>query len=513
MRWIGLHLPLLSLEAFAATWAGLPEVADDSGGLPEALLALCDAHRITAANAAAIRQGVHAGLKRSTALALAPQLRLGKADAVRDRAALQAVAHAALGFTPSVALAPPDSVLLEVQASLRYFGGFDGLVGRLKRTLAPLGHSLWLASAPSAQGAALLARLQDGLHCPDFDALRGRLDAAPITLLGWRSGHGLPREQADALQRMGLRTLGDLRRLPRAGLVRRFGEALLVELDCALGQRPDPRPWLLLPAQFESRLELAARVDTTEPLLHAAGVLLARLLAWAAAQQARVRRFTLQMQHEPRHRQREAAPVATGLELALAEPSLDAAHLTVLLRERLGSLQLAAPTLELRLHCSDIVRQAAPNRELFPGAPGEGEGLGQLIERLQARLGAGQVQRLSLQADHRPERAGAVAAFAPASAARGDRVDLSTGLPVRPIWLLPQVQPLAERDARPLLDGRPLQLLSGPERIEAGWWDSALVERDYFIAQTAGGALVWVYRSRLPLAGGGHGWFLQGRFA
>ena len=38
---------------------------------------------------------------------------------------------------------------------------------------------------------------------------------------------------------------------------------------------------------------------------------------------------------------------------------------------------------------------------------------------------------------------------------------------------------------RPLLDGRPLQLLSGPERIEAGWWDAGLAERDYFIA--AGG--------------------------
>jgi protein ImuB len=83
------------------------------------------------------------------------------------------------------------------------------------------------------------------------------------------------------------------------------------------------------------------------------------------------------------------------------------------------------------------------------------------------------------------------------------------------VWLLPKPQALTERQARPLLDGRPLQLLCGPERIEAGWWDAALAERDYFIAQTSDGALVWVYRARLPLsvAVDAQGWFLQGRFA
>lgn len=76
---------------------------------------------------------------------------------------------------------------------------------------------------------------------------------------------------------------------------------------------------------------------------------------------------------------------------------------------------------------------------------------------------------------------------------------------------MPEPVPLAERQSRPLLDGQVLQLLCGPERIEAGWWDEGLAERDYFIAGTAEGALVWVYRARLPLSGG-EGWFLQGRF-
>jgi protein ImuB len=83
---------------------------------------------------------------------------------------------------------------------------------------------------------------------------------------------------------------------------------------------------------------------------------------------------------------------------------------------------------------------------------------------------------------------------------------------VRPLWLLPEPEPLAERQLRPLLDGHPLQLLCGPERIESGWWDAALAERDYFIAQADDGALVWIYRARLPMAAQEQGWFLQGRF-
>ena len=89
------------------------------------------------------------------------------------------------------------------------------------------------------------------------------------------------------------------------------------------------------------------------------------------------------------------------------------------------------------------------------------------------------------------------------------------GGPVRPLWLLREPMPLPEQGSRPWLDGTPLQLLAGPERIESGWWDGDLAARDYFIARALDGALVWVFRARLPplSAPDGAGWFLQGRFA
>src|SRR5437773_2464712 len=292
MLWIALHLPLLSLESFVATLPG--------GAAKQQPVALMDAQRIVCANAAAQALGVKTGLKRATALALAPQLTLGQADPARDRLAITGVAHAALAFTPSVTLEPwgdastaPHTVLLEVQASLRYFGGRAKLLQCLRAAMAPLGHQVVCASALTAQGAALLSRLDDapqGLHAADLPSLGCLLHGAPVWLL--EAG----REHWDVLQGMGLRTCADLQRLPRSGVARRFGETLLDEFDRALGNRPDPRRWITLPDTFSSRLELFARADTTEQVLHGASLLLVRLMAWASAQHAQVRRFTLQMQ-------------------------------------------------------------------------------------------------------------------------------------------------------------------------------------------------------------------------
>ena len=350
MLWIALHLPLLSLEAFSVT---LPAVQQARA------VALVAEHRITAVNTLAAQCGVQTGLKRATALALVADLVLGQASAERDAQALLAVAHAALVFTPAVTLegAPGafDTVLLEVQSSLRYFGGAAALLRRLRSALAPLGHHLQMASAPTALGAALLARWREGYlqslqgpHSTQLPALQALLDGAPVWLLG------PGREHWEALQGMGLHTLSDLRHLPRSGLARRFGQDLLDDLDRALGRRADPRTWLTLPASFDSRLELFARADSTEQVLQGAAILLARLLAWAG--QARIGAFTLCMQHE--------SQAATELRIELAEPSADIAHLQMLLRERLAHCRLVAPTLELRMRSQQRVHSAAPNGEL-----------------------------------------------------------------------------------------------------------------------------------------------------
>lgn len=516
MLWLAIHLPMLPLEAFCATLP--PEQATRP-------VALVKDHVVALVNSAAAERGLRPGIKRATALALAAELLLAESHHGREAAALQAVVHAALAFSPAVTLHDAQTVLLEVQASLRLFGGAQALQHKLLAAVQPLGHRVRMAAAPTARGAALLAQWQprtmpqqsrqctdllNGPHTTQLPALQQLLLQAPVVLLGTGREHG------EALQGMGLHTLSDLQSLPRSGLARRFGEGLLEELDQALGLQADPRRWVSVPESFESRLELFARIDSAELIMHGAAVLLARLVAWAQARQGRIAAFTLRMLHE---RARDVSAPFTDLRIELAEPALDHAHLQSLLRERLGRLALIAPTMDLLLQCSQLVAAPAPNGELFPTRASEAVGLTRLLERLRARLGDEQVQRVVAVADHRPERASRSVALSEAAPAGACEATVQPAvreptMPLhRPAWLLVEPLPLAERDGLPWMHGRALHLLSGPERIETGWWDGDPVARDYCIAQDHSGALVWIYRSRLPGPAGEPGWFLQGLFA
>ena len=81
----------------------------------------------------------------------------------------------------------------------------------------------------------------------------------------------------------------------------------------------------------------------------------------------------------------------------------------------------------------------------------------------------------------------------------------------RPLWLLAEPQPLAH-----LFENRPWipawKLRDGPERIESGWWDGTDVRRDYFVAESPQGEIMWIYRDHRYGVDDGE-WFLHGVFA
>ena len=159
----------------------------------------------------------------------------------------------ALQFTPRVALWE-ESVLFEVQASLRLFGGAQSLRERVVREAAELGCQA-AAVAPTAWGALAVARCHArGLRLPQ-GRWTLRLDAVPLECLP-----GLARHQP-VLARLGCRTLGDVRRLPRGGVARRFGTQVLQALDRAYGLQPERFEWLQLPAVSYTHLRAH---ETTE---------------------------------------------------------------------------------------------------------------------------------------------------------------------------------------------------------------------------------------------------------
>ena len=165
--------------------------------------------------------------------------------------ALRGVATWALQFTPRVATSE-EAVLLELEASARLFGGKRALRDRILQEGADQGVSA-LAWATNSLAAHLLARagIENGFKRP----LEELLDALPMRALTAVAPH------EGILSRLGCRTLGDVRRLPRGGVSRRFDKLLLGALDRAYGLQPEAHVWVELPDTFEARLELMSRVE------------------------------------------------------------------------------------------------------------------------------------------------------------------------------------------------------------------------------------------------------------
>ena len=465
-------MPQLPLEAFQR---GLPS--------PEPC-AVAERQRILACDAKAAARGLRSGLSVSAALALAPNLRLREREAAAETEALLGIAAWAMQCTPSVALDFPDLVLLEVSGSLKLFGGLGEIAARLRQGLAAMGYSARLASAPTPRAATWFARSGRSCLIADAALLENELRALPLTVL--QCG------QEEALSSIGVRGIGDLLALPRDGLARRFGQGLLDTLDQALGRLPDPRGAFVLPEKFFATVELPAEATQAEALLFAAKRLLAQLEGFLAARAAGTRRLQLTLFHR-------AAP-ATRLELGLVASCREAAHFTLLLRERLQQAALPEPVRAIALEVQQIEPLEQANQSLFSDALQREGNWPRLIERLRSRLGTAAVHGLALHADHRPERA--------STPAEPGAKQLALDFNLRPFWLLARPQALEENASMPCRNG-PLKLLAGPERIESGWWDGADVARDYFIARSADDALLWVYRERSPAGA----WYLHGIFS
>jgi protein ImuB len=375
----------------------------------------------------------------------------------------------------SYRLADGPLLWLELAASRSLFGGHAALLANIEAGLTQLGYSHACALAPSPTGAALLTQVGQQRCVTTHSQLRSRLEPLPLSLLA------LPPEMLAALHATGLRRIGQLLGLPAAAIARRFGPAASLYLQRLCGAASDPRPAWRMPATYSARFEFPGEVHDTTAMLFPLRRLLLEFQGYLRGRDCAVLRFTLEFEHY-RH-------AASAVTIGMSAPARDAAQFLLLSRERLQSLVLPAAVSALRLQALEFTAASVVQADFFGSDAQQLQQLQLLLDRLQARLGDRQVHGLELAADHRPERGWRL--VTPQQSTPGP----DTQSPARPCALLHN-----PRRIEP-----PQTLLSGPERIESGWWDGDDATRDYYVARTADGARWWVFQD---LAEGG--WYLQG---
>ena len=489
--WIGLHLSQLPLEVFEPNWS------NDGASV------VLEHEKVLAASPAARVAGIKLGMRRGGVLMLLPEARLYERSTTNEEAATHTAAIAMLKYTPQVTLAEESTILFEVGASLRLFGGARALCKLVRADLCGLGFSGYVSCAPTARGAWLLAQFR-GRRVLKAQTMVRHLDRLPVISLP------AARPFANWFEGIGCETISDLRRLPRHGLQRRCGRQLLDTLDCALGAAPELFEWIESPTTFEAKIELFDRVESVDLLMAGAQRLMLQLTGWLCGKRLAAERVTLRLEHE---RGKKARP-ATAVDIAFAEPVWQGEHIVRLMKEQLGRVELVAPVIQLALEVSQLQPMAPLSESLFVDPGGTQEDQVRMLELLVARLGAENVLRPLPVADYRPEVANAWVSIQQkvSGAAVTARLPLDVKTAMRPTWLLAKPIALLIRDHRPFY-GSPLRMISGPERVEAGWWDQA-ASRDYFIAEGQDHALYYVYRERISGTGEGGNpkWFLHGLF-
>ena len=359
--------------------------------------------RLTAVDARARALGLRPGEPLSRVQArIGTGLRVHPADPEADAAALVRLCLWAQRYTPSVApfgaAEGSEGLFLDVAGASHLLGGEAGLMadlaGRLSAHAIPA--RLALADTPGA-AFALACHGRDGtIVAPGAaeEALRG----LPVEALR------LEPETVTALKRLGLRRIGALADAARAPLARRFGEALILRLDQALGRRAEPLCPLGEAVSYGAARGFLDPISRQETIVSAAQRLMGEIAPRLAADGlgALALRLTL-------HRVDDAV---RALDLGLAEPTRCPEHVGRLLRLRLDRL---GPALDagfgfetLRLDVTGTGPMAGRQGTLASLAADETAPLARLADALRQRLGR-RVIRLEARASHIPERADVLA--------------------------------------------------------------------------------------------------------
>jgi protein ImuB len=461
--------------------------------------------RLAAVDKTALTMGIIPGLPLADARARVPELIAFDADDHADAALLDWLAEACDRYTPMVAIDPPYGLILDITGCTHPFRkGEADLANDLAKRLARIGLIAHLSIATTPDAATALARYGgDNVHALPVSALR--VDA----------------EIHVALARAGLKTIGDIARLPTAPLAARFGEAMPVLLARLLGDvdvRITPRRMI---AEVETEARFAEPVARTEDALGIIANLVDKTAVTLSERGVGGRKFSVALFRSDGH--------VARLSVETGQPARESAVLIRLFRERIDALAdpldpgFGYDMIRLAVHS---IEPLAPEQLQLDGGHVATHELAALIDRLATRLGRNQVRRFAPVDTHIPEQA---VLELPVSKERKTgpwpKPELSEP-PLRPIHLFDpphRIEVIAE-----VPDGPPRRFKwrrtmhevvrhEGPERIAAEWWmrrDNGGLTRDYYRVEDVRGRRYWLFRHGLYGSEKAHpDWYLHGLFA
>ncbi|MEE8137686.1 MAG: DNA polymerase Y family protein [Thermoanaerobaculia bacterium] len=501
-----LYVPLIPL---AARLRGEPDLKGEAMAVFEGN---GHAARLVAASRRARRAGVRPGMSLSQARALLPKLAARPRDELCERTAQQSLLEVAESFSPRIEDAGEGVVYLELDGLERQFPG--------QQPERDLGHALtvaadkaslpaWVGIASSKLAARVAAEQPGSPTIVPTGKEAAFLAPLPLARLSPEA------EVLETLNRWGIRSVGELARLPKNEVASRLGDAGRRLHEKARGMDPHPLVPYQPPPVFEEGLELEWPLVALEPFLFVGRAALGRLCRRLEARGLACARLELTLRLESGGRHERA--------LELPAPTREAKTLLTLVRLDLEQTPPGAPvTGFLFLAHPDRPREA--QLSLFGPAAVSPDRLATTLARLFALLGPGRVGSPRTADGHRPERTALVEYAPPPPPKIRPEPQQGRGLlavrvlrPPVPLEVLTEPFRAGERNGatvdgtappreilsiageatakRPRLQGR-VKVASGPWTLEEEWWSESPAERDYWDVELTDGGLYRIFRER-----------------
>jgi len=408
--------------------------------------------------------GIHPGLTLNSAYAIAPDLQITDYDETVQESYLRQICLWAMQFSSWVTPKMPNTLLLEINASLTLFGGLEALKEKLKSDCLQQGLHMQMGIAPTPTAASLLACIGNNGCITDQEKLQTQLDSIPTQYLPFDNFI------LKGLQQSGIKQCKQLFNIPPSALSRRFGQSSTEYIYKLTGQLPDICPAFTTPESFHQHQDLPLEAPDTNALQFPLNRLTGALGGFLKSSDLGVKTLAVTLSHHQ--------ITSTTLDIVFLEATADHKHVFKVITERLANLSLSAPVTAISLTSRELDEIKHNDTDLFRKSQNQTDSIRGLIDKLTARLGETKLYTPILADDHRPEKSWY-------SALMSDQQP-PTDWPARPLWLLKQPKPVSTT----------LDIKSTAERIENGWWEETDVRRDYYIAADRYGAYYWIYSDR-----------------
>jgi protein ImuB len=460
---------------------------------------------VVAANDPARGAGIRPGMRLADARTLLPALHVVIGDLVADARWMQRLVVWCDRYSPLASQDGADGIVLDVTGCAHLFGGEAALLDAIQSRIGAMRLRVRAVIAGTHGAAWALARFSQQAIASS-DELPTALECLPIKALR------IPDEIAVELGRVGLATIGQLRRVARDSLSTRYGPNVLLRLDQALGHAEEPITPYRAPAPHRVGRVFAEPIGSTAAVEHVLLDLLTTLCARLEKEHCGARRFDLDCH-------RVDSSVAR-LQVRTSKAGRSITHLMRLFSEKMGSLDAGFGIEIMTLSAADV-DAIAPQQLALPHYGVEVEddtALNELLDRMGLRLGFEHVCRIQICESLLPERA---AAYVPVTGATAPSVAWPAHR-TRPVRLIEPPSPIEVAEIIPgklptrIRIGRELHRVvraEGPERLTPEWWHEQPVRwsvRDYYRIEDEHGMRLWIFRETLRNQTGER-WFLHGQ--